>query len=441
MKNLKLLLLTMLLVIGSVQLKGQEAIPLSLKNAIDLMLDKNFDIQIVAKQIESAKQNLGLGSAGFYPLIDVGGSQNNRYNNANTLVTTNNRDESVSRNIIAYAELNWTLFNGFVAHIRKDKYKLLVNLSEGNAALVVENKIQALVLAYYQALLNIEKLKTIEKVKTLSNSRIDYLLNKKHNNEDLNYEVLQAQNAFLSDSTNYLLQQLELKKSLLNLNLLLGVDKSSKFELTDDFNVLEADYDYTAIESKMLSNNKTLTNEYINQEILKKNTSFSRVPLYPSIQLSSGSDYSNSRLIYDGMYRMDTYSFDFYANFSLSFNLFNGGKTRNAIQEAHIQEEIGKLEFDQIKQRLSNTLETIFDMYSIRKKLLTVADLSLEKAELNLQLSTERLQSSAINAFNYRDVQLAYVNSAFNQLDAVYDLLDANTEILRLSGSIISEYE
>ncbi|MDA3907112.1 MAG: TolC family protein [Bacteroidales bacterium] len=441
MKNTKSTLLILFLALGSIGLKAQTGEPLSLKSAIDIMLEKNFDIQIVEKRLESSKLNIGLGSAGFYPIIDVGAAQNNRYDNAKAVVTANSRDESVSNSIRPYVQLNWTLFNGFAAHIKKDRYNLIEDLSEGNVALVVENKIQAVVLAYYQSLLNIEKLKSIEKVKKLSSDRFEYMQTKQNIGAAVSYDVLQAQNAFLSDSTTFLLQQLELKKSLLNLNLLMGVDKTSEFELSDNFTVLEADYNFETIEAQMMSSNKTITNQYINQEILKKNTAFSRTALYPNLRLSSGSDYSNSALLYDGMTRNTSYSYDFYANFSLSFNLFNGGNTRSAIQDAHIQEEIGQIEIEQMKQSLSNAMVSIFDMYSIRKQLLNVADLSLEKAELNLELSTERFKSGAINSFNFRDIQLVYINAEFNRLEAVYNLLDANTEILRLSGSIISEYE
>lgn len=441
MKNKKSIVLLLFLALGSVGLNAQTGEPLSLKGAIDIMLEKNFDIQIVEKKLESSKLNIGLGSAGFYPIIDVGAAQNNRYDNTRAVVTTNSRDESVANSIRPYMQLNWTLFNGFAAHIKKDRYDLIEELSEGNVALVVENKIQAVVLAYYQSLLNIEKLKSIEKVKRLSSDRFEYMQTKQSIGTAISYDVLQAQNAFLSDSTTFLLQQLELKKSLLNLNLLLGVDKASEFKLIDNFSVVEADYDFEAVESKMLSSNKTITNQYINQEILKKNTKFSRIVLYPSLRLSSGSDFSNSTLLYDGMTRNTSYSFDFYANFSLSFNLFNGGNTRGAIQDARIKEEIGKIEIEQMKQSLSNAMVSIFDMYRIRKQLLSVSDLSLEKAKLNLEMSTERFKSGAINSFNFRDVQLVYINAEFNRLEAVYNLLDANTEILRLSGSIVTEYE
>jgi outer membrane protein TolC len=441
MRDIKIRILLLLLTFSSLSLNAQTAVPLSLKGAIDIMLEKNFDIQIIAKNLESAKLNNNLGSAGFYPMIDIGASQTNRYDNTKAMVTANSRDESVSNSIRPYATLNWTLFNGFSARIAKAKFDLLEDLTEGNVALVVESKIQAVVLAYYQALLNVEKLSIIEKVKKLSSDRYDYMQTKQSFGSAVSYDVLQAQNAFLSDSTTFLLQQLELKKSLLNLNLLLGVDKASEFELTDNFTVLEADYDFASIEAQMLSSNKTITNQYINQEILKKNIDFSRTALYPSLRLSSGTDYTNSGMDYVGLPRSTSYAYDFYANFSLSFNLFNGGRTRRAIQDAHIQEEIGQLEIDQMKQVLSNAMVTIFEMYSIRKQLLSVADLSLEKAKLNLELSSERFKSGAINSFNFRDIQLVYINAEFNRLEAVYNLLDANTEILRLSGSIISEYE
>lgn len=441
MKNLKIVILFLFISLPIIKSNAQSAGQLSLKDAIDLMLEKNFDIQIVEKRLESARLNNTRGAAGYYPVIDVGAAQNNRYDNTKAVVTTNSRDESVNNSVRPYATLNWTLFNGFSAKISKQKLELLENLSEGNAALVIENKIQAVILAYYQALLSIEKLKTIEKVKKLSKDRYDYMLTKQSFGSAVSYDVLQAQNAFLSDSTSFLLQQLDVKRSFLNLNLLLGVDKSATFQLSDDFKVLESDYQYATVETQMFESNKTLTNQYINQEILKKNSSLTHTPLYPNIRLSSGTDYAYSALLYDGMTRNYSYSYDFYANFSLSFNLFNGGKTRRAIQDARIQEEISQLEIRHMKQSLSNLLTTIFETYDIRKQLVMVADLALEKAKLNLDLSSEKFKNGTISSFNYRDVQLIYLNAEFSRLQAIYDLMDTNTEILRLSGGIISVYE
>jgi outer membrane protein TolC len=58
-----------------------------------------------------------------------------------------------------------------------------------------------------------------------------------------------------------------------------------------------------------------------------------------------------------------------------------------------------------------------------------------------LQLSKERFESGAINSFNYRDVQISYITIAQRQLEAVYNFIDAQTALLRMTGTIIQEYE
>lgn len=191
----------------------------------------------------------------------------------------------------------------------------------------------------------------------------------------------------------------------------------------------------------MFSNNKTLLNQYINQEILKKNINLAKANVWPTLNLSAGGNYGNSYFKFASNDPIYPYSYSFYLNFSLNFNLYNGGATRRAIQQAQISEEIGQIEEDQIKQTLSNGLLTIYQMYDIRKQLLNVADISLETAQLNLDLSTERFKNGSINSFNFRDVQIQFINSEFNRLEAVYNLIDTHSELLRITGGIISEFE
>ena len=135
-----------------------------------------------------------------------------------------------------------------------------------------------------------------------------------------------------------------------------------------------------------------------------------------------------------------TNNLDFYANFSLSFNLYNGGRTRTAIQNAKISETIGQLDIADMEQSLSNLLVNSYDLYNIRKQLYEVALVNMESNELNLQISTDKFRSGAINSFNFRDVQLQYLNAAFKKLEAIYDLIDTHAELLRITGGIISKF-
>ena len=191
----------------------------------------------------------------------------------------------------------------------------------------------------------------------------------------------------------------------------------------------------------MFSSNKTLLNQYINQEILKKSVAAAKANIWPTVSMNAGSEYASNYIRYSGVDPNSSYSYDFYVNFSLNFNLYNGGRTRRAIQQAAIQEEIGNIQQEQIKQTLSNALLTVYEMYQIRKQLLQVADISLETAQLNLDLSTEKFKNGSINSFNFRDVQIQFVNAEFNRLEAVYNLINTHTELLRATGGIISEFD
>jgi outer membrane protein TolC len=138
---------------------------------------------------------------------------------------------------------------------------------------------------------------------------------------------------------------------------------------------------------------------------------------------------------------MTSNSYDYYANFALSYNLFNGGNVKRAIKNARIEQEIGDIQLEEIKNSLSIQLINTFEFYNIRKQLYLVSEESMKAAELNLQISNEKFKSGAINSFNFRDVQLIYQNTAINKLEAIYNLIDSKTELLRLTSGIISVYK
>ena len=305
--------------------------------------------------------------------------------------------------------------------------------------MVIENTVQSIILAYYNVLLQNEKLHVFEEVKALSGDRLEYMEVKQQFGSAVTYDVLQANDAFLSDSVNYLTQELNLKNATLLLKLLLAMDGTISFKLTDEFSVLLNDYALDTLLNKMLDNNKNLRNQYVNQKILEYSTSLAKSQKYPGLYLGAGADYANTRLKYSGADPNSRYSFGYYANFTLSFNLFNGGATRRAVQNALISEDIGVITVSEMTKALTNQMINQFDLFGIRKQLLMVAEVSQESTGLNLQISEDKFKSGAINSFNFRDIQLRYLNASIRRLEAIYNLIDTETELLRLTGGIISE--
>lgn len=94
-----------------------------------------------------------------------------------------------------------------------------------------------------------------------------------------------------------------------------------------------------------------------------------------------------------------------------------------------------------MKHDLSNSLSNVYEYYLVRKELLEISKENLEAAQLNLQISKEKFENGAINSFNFRDVQNIYLNASVQDLEAIYNLIDAQTSLLRMTGTIIQEYE
>lgn len=427
-----------LLVLSLAGLQAQE--PLSLMDAIELGLENNYQIRIAEQQLEIAKNNNTWGAAGGWPAISVGINQRNRYDDQPGTFGDTLRQQVFTNSLMPYVNARWTLFRGLGVQMTKQQLALLERFTEGNSTVVVENAIQGIILAYYDVLLQREKLDVLGVVKKLSGDRYQYIKYKQELGGAVTYDVLQANNSFLSDSTNYLLQELNVRNSNLVLKLLLGVPPESEFELTDEFEVVTYDYELDSLVATMLENNTTIRNQYVNQEILRKDISIAKSNVWPTLTMDAGFDHFNNRLQFVDESTTYTNNLDFYVNFSLNFNLSNGGNTRRAIQNARISEQIGELEIRDLERSLQNLMVNTYELYNIRKQLYKVAVSNLESNELNLEISTEKFRAGAINSFNFRDVQLQYLNAAFNRLEAIYNLLDTQTELVRLTGGIISEY-
>ena len=130
-----------------------------------------------------------------------------------------------------------------------------------------------------------------------------------------------------------------------------------------------------------------------------------------------------------------------YGNLTLSYNLYTGGTRKRAIQVAKINEEITETEIEEIKHSLTNQLYNEYELYNVRKTLLEIAAEGLETADLNLQIADQKFKAGAINSFNYRDIQLIYINAALQKLRATYNLIRSNTRITRLIGGFVNEEE
>lgn len=406
---------------------------LSLADAINTAMGENFNIVISESEAEQARLNNTAGTAGLLPSVNATATGGIRYDDNNF------QGEYTTANVMPGVQLNYRVFNGLAAWINKDRLELLENISEGNAELVIENTIQAVVLAYNQVLVEKERLQVFAEVLDLSRDRFEYELNRKELGLSVTFDVLQARNAYLSDSSTYMLQALNYKNAIRNLNLLMNKPLENRPVLTDSLSLPTRDVVKENILRSVLDDNVSLRMQMLNRTLAAKQVELQKSALFPTIDLRAGTDYGWSRVEFEGAPARSGNTFDYYANFTLSFTLFNGGNLRRAIRDAEIDQEIAGLETASLELNLRNQVLALFDLYNVQAGQLDLARQNLEAAELNLQIAGEKFRNGSINSFNFRDIQLVYLNAALSYIATKYDLVGSYTELMRLSGRIIPQ--
>ena len=431
-KSMRRILYTYLIFLFSVNFFAQEKLTLS--DAINIGLENNYGLRISKKSVEISKENNSWGNAGRYPSIDLSLRSVNRFD-----FTEDPETEIITNNLTPSAQLNWVLFNGFRIFNIKQKLEEQQKLTEGFDAVSVESTIQSIILSYYDVLLQKERLTVFNELEKLSGDRYERAEASKIIGGAVTFDVLQAKTAWLEDKANALSQKLNFDNSIRALNLLIGEKKDTVYNEFDDFEISLNDYSLEDLKEKMLSSNKTLRNQYVNEMISESDIDIAGGGMYPTLSLNAGYDYLRSSQKIGDFPRATEKSYDYYGNLTLSLNIFDGLNTRRALEIAKIQHEINKIETEEIVHTLGNTLDQLFELYNIQKDLIEVAEENLAAAKLNFELSEERFKNGAINSFNFRDAQIVYINASLQRLNSIYNLINTDTEIARLTGSIITE--
>ncbi|MEP5610742.1 MAG: TolC family protein [Cyclobacteriaceae bacterium] len=441
------------IVCASYLVHAQES--LSLSEAVQTALKRNYDILIERGNVEVAQNNNSWGEAGRLPTVSLNLNQNNALtDNVKVAFPTSTQGKTLSNSVNPAINANWTIFDGFKVNINKRRFELLQAETEGNASVVIANTLQSIILGYYLAVLELERLDEFEKQLGLSRDKFDYVKVKSDLGSAVSTEVLLEEGNYLTDSINYINQQLAFRNAVRNLNILLAEENVAKtYNFSDSLNIPDEEYTLEDLRTKMLGENVDLKKQYISQSVLGQATKLSYAGRFPTLSLNAGfSENQNSLDLSNASFftgsgftdgpstrlksTTDTYS----ANFTLSFTLFNGGKIKRAIRNSIVNERVGQLRVDELKNSLDKDLLSTLDQYNIRRQLYGINARRENAAAINLSLSEEKFRNGSINSFDYRDVQNNYLSSSILKLQAAYNLISSKVDLMRLTGGLIQEY-
>ena len=433
-KSISYSLFILVILLTNTATRAQEK--LSLLDAIDVALKNNYGIRIAQLEKEVAYQNNTWGNAGAMPTLSL---------NATGAGFTTDNQASFLRNRLTgtlSTNLSWTLFDGLAMFANKQQLNLLENLSSGNAAVIVENTVQGVILAYNNILVASEQEKTLLQSLAISKDRLAYQEFRKDLGATGTFELLQFKDAVLTDSANLLTQRININNAYRNLNLLMGVDIASVYTLIDTLSEEFEEFSYRSMRKKMLSSNQTLMNQFMTNRLRAQELKSFKAQQLPSLNLNASSSYITGRFgLSNGETRNTTGVLEYSANLTLSFNIYNGDETRRQVEVAKINTFIADMQEKDLRNSLENDLLTAYDTYQQLLQTLDIRKAAVENANQNLEIATERFQSGLINSLDFRDIQAQFLTANFNKYQTIRDLKEIETELIRLTGGLLQQPE
>ncbi|UKN03091.1 TolC family protein [Paracrocinitomix mangrovi] len=435
----KYLLLIILFMTGS--LYAQE--DLTVMGAIKKALEKNFDIQLIAGNYQAAKLQNSWGQAGLIPTFSLNVTNNTALQDNTNNPATFFPGVLLNDNLQASLQMQWTVFSGFAIKINKERFETLQAQTRGNAIIVIESTIHDVILAYYSAVVQQRKMDVLTEVLDYARKERDYFEIKSEMGISTSLDMLEFENQIYTDSTNLLLQELSYNNAMRNMNMIMAEDVGVKYNLTDSLNFSVPVITYEELQTRMMSDNVSLKNQFINYELKELEVSAKKSAYYPviTLNLSTTPAVGYFRLYGDQGFSANTNSWSHNATVNLRYDLFQGMNRKRNVQIAELQQELAGIEIEQMKLNLSHQLRSNFELYNTRLKVKNLAVERLKNASKLWNLGKEKYNLGLINVFNLNAIKLSYEQAVLNYYDRLYDLLQTHYDLLRLTGEISQQYK
>ncbi|CAM1346638.1 TolC family protein [Tenacibaculum insulae] len=435
---MKTIYLSILFLFVSISFYGQEV--LSKEKAVEITLKNNYDIRVTKNNVAAAKNNKSIYNSGYLPTVtgNAGATYSkNDTDNEFENGTTNSVTGAESKNYNASIGLNYTLFNGFNRQNTFKRLKEQYNLTELQARQVIENTLTTLFLAYYEVGRLSENEKTQKETLAISKRRLQRATYSFDYGQNTKLDVLNAEVDVNKDSITYIDVKRELANAKRDLNVVLG--RSVNTPMTVNTNVNYAvDLNLTDVLQQAKSNNANLLQTKKNIELRQLDVKINKSGWMPNVGLTSSYAWTKSNNdAVNAFSPISNTRKGLNAGVNLSWNIFDGGRTKTNVTNAKIALETQEIQKLQQEERLERDVNNAWETYQNALFSLQVQEKNVITNKLNFDRTKERYKLGQVTSIDFRQAQVNLINAELSVSNAKYTAKNAELQLLQLAGSLL----
>ena len=443
----KVFILSLLIVIIVNISKAQEK--LTKEQALDFALENNFGIQVSRNNTAITKNNSNILNSGYLPTVSISGGGNyigsdseiafpGQFDDQGNPIPNRIFEGQESQRYNASVNLNYTLFDGLGRTYIYKQLKEQYNLSELQLRETIEYSILQIFEVYFSIAQFTESSRIFKQNLEVSKERQKRAQSAFIHGQGNKLAVLNAQVDVTNDSISLIQVNQQLDNSKRDLNLLMNqpIDRDYSVELEVNFvpEIQIESWIDTATE-KNVELLKQKSNIQINSYDVKINQS----GYLPTVGLVGSYGWnlnkSPATAFFPGT-NNTTYSVGVGA--SLSWNLFDGGRTTTRVKNAKLNFENQELIAQEARLSFDRDLLNALQNYRNTKEIFEIQKKQVETATYNFDRSKSQYQLGSITAIEFRQAQINLANAKNQRAIAKFQAKLSELQLIQLTGELLN---
>ncbi len=413
---------------------------LTLEDAIQQGITKQYSIQISRKRERIAANENSLGNAGFLPTITGSANKNYTISGIDQSFFGGLRPPLVQSGVNSNSgnvgmAMAWTLYDGKGMFVLRDRYKELQNLGAKQTESSIENLIALISSTYYDLIRQNLRVNNFKKGLEISNDRLKLAKDRYEVGQGSKVDYYSAQVDYNEDKALLIAQEQSFTNTKIGFNTLLVKDYKADFQIVNTIDLLPK-LKLSELKMSALSQNPTLIGAILSKKISDLDTKNLQSQQKPQIDLLAG--YNLNSVANGAGFGVEKGSSDVF-NYGLraTINIFDGYNQKRRIQNAKINAEIAALQIEDLKNALLSALEKTYVTYENSMNLIQLETENYTIAKQNIDIAFDRFKVGIATSYELREVQRNAVAAETRLIEAKYAAKAAEIELIRLSGNLL----
>lgn len=404
---------------------------LTLDEALQIALSENPTVKIADQTIEKKKYAKKGAYAALWPEISASATYQRYIKKQRLHFNGNDIEVGTANNISAGV-------NAAMPVINVQLWKSL-KLSAMDVELAVEqarssriDMVEQVSKAFYQVLLAKDSYDVYKRVfdNAVENHRI---VEKRYSVGQVSeYDFIRSQVSVANAEPNVVNAENSIVLALWQLKALLGVDLAKDVDCKGKL----ADYEVelnTQFEMGDLSENSTMKQFDIQEDMLTKALEIKRAANLPTLALSLGYNYivMNETLDFSE-YKWNPYSV---AAFSINIPIFAGGKRRAEINQAKVDLNTLQLQRENTERQLRTAMMSYYSNMLTNVKQFHASSQTISQAKRGYEIAVKRYEVGGGTLVDVDNSQLAYTQAELTRSTAIYNYLTNQVSMAKIMGA------